>query len=896
MRPPWLARLVLSWLAPREIRDALLDDLDEAFRVEAARRRPRAARLWYWRQAATGAPPLMKMQIRRATRRRRQERSSVTVLDTLARDLRYSLRLLARTPAFTAAAVITLGLGIGANAAVFSVTRAVLLQPLPYGAPDRLVMVWKGEDRSSVTHLSLAEIASYAAEAESLMDVGGYVETNVNLTGGDDPERVRAGSVTANLFDILQVQPFRGRTFVAADGRPGADRVVIVAHGLWMRRFGAEPDIVGRTIPVNEDLHTVIGIMPPPFRLPLDYRAERPTEVWVPQQVDPARPGAWGDRSYLGVGRLRPGAVPSSATSELAVIADRWVRAGYVADEGDGGLLRSAVPMDDFVTGPVRPTLLMLAGAVGCVLLIACANVMNLLLARADVRRREVAVRTAVGASRWQIGRQIAVECAVLSAVGAGLGIALALAGLRIVVAAHPSSLPRLEHAAIDGPVLAFTAVVAVLTALVSGLLPAFRLSRSDLGRVLNEGGRGETPDRARRAVRRALITVQLAGSVVLVIAAGLLVRSLIELYRVDLGFNPTNVLTAQIQLPRSRYPDAAAVVAFYREVTQRVEGVPGVSAAGAVRVLPLARHIGDWSITIQGRPYVREENPNGDFQWVTPGYFETMGIQLLRGRRLTVRDRENAPLVAVINDTMAERYWPGGSALGGRFHMGGPDSTNPRLTIVGIVGTARHNAVTEAPRAEMYLPHAQLPESIGGAARAMALVARTTRNPEAVAGDIREIVRAMDRSLPLSETRTMEQITATALGTPRFASLWLGLFAALALVLAAVGTYGTISLLVSERSREIGIRMALGAGRASIAVMILGEGLVLGAVGAGLGVAGAMAVTRLLATLVYGVDTLDPVTFTSVPLVVVFVALLACVPPARRAASVDPVVTLRAN
>jgi putative ABC transport system permease protein len=806
--------------------------------------------------------------------------------------LRYALKRLFRDRAYAAVAILTLGLGIGANTAIFSLVKTILLQPLPYADPARLVMVWDATAPGETTHLSVQEIVSYGRDAKSLAQMAASMEMNASLTGGQEPERVRAAAVTANLFETLGVRSLRGRTFTGPDGRPGAPDIVVIGHGLWLRRFGGDPDAIGGRMQLNGRPHTIVGVMPADFRLPLDYRAERPTEAWVPLTIDPADLGQWGDRSYTGIARLKPDVAPAVATSEFKVIRDRWIRAGFVADQGERSFVRWAVPMQTFVTGGVRGPLLLLFGAVAFVLLIACANVMNLLLAKADVRRREIAVRAALGAARRHLIGQLLLDSALLAALGGLVGFALARGGLQILTTLRPANLPRIENVGLDGSVLLFTTALSIVTGLLFGLVPALQLSRPDLVETLKDGGRGGTAGRSRHAIRRALVIGQLAFSVVLVVGAGLLIRSLFALQRIDLGFNPASVLTAQIQLPATDYPEPADVVRFYRTLTARLAEIPAVQAAGAVRILPLTRTIGDWSIVLEGRPHSREENPNGDFQACTPGYFRAMGLTLARGRLLDETDRENAPMSVVINETMAERYWPGQDALGRRFHMSTGDQ--PWLTIVGIVRNVRHNAVVEEPRAEMYLPHAQLPREIGYAPRSMTLVLRTETDPRAVVGALRETVRGLDRNLPIFDIRTMEDVTAAAVAQPRFTALLLGLFAGLALMLAAIGIYGTISLLVAERAQEIGIRMALGAGRRSILGWILRQGMILAGAGIAIGVAGALLLTRLLATLVYGVGTLDPLTFAMVPAFLSVVALAACVTPARRAASVDPVVALR--
>ena len=812
----------------------------------------------------------------------------------LSRNVRHAISRLLRDRGFTAVTVLTLALGIGANTAVFSLVKAALLSPLPYGDADRLTAIW-GPDRAEQTHLSLREVYTYPRETHSFVDIAGYQEYDASFTGGQEPELIRGGSATPNLFEVTRTPALLGRTFTTADTANGTSHVIVISHGLWQRRFGGAPDIVGREIQVNGRARTIIGVMPASFRLPNDYASIRPTEAWVPEVVNPANLGAWGSRSYAALARLKDDVSPAAATSELSVVASQWVKAGFVRAQPDGSLgalARRVIPAQEFITGQVRGSLLILFGSVTFVLLIACANVANLQLARADVRRREVAVRTALGAGRTHIVSQLLTESVLLSLAGAAAGLAVAWAGLQIVITLRPANLPRLDETTLDGSVLLFTAILAIATGILFGLLPALQLSKPDVTGVLKDGGRSGTAGRSRQLARRGLVVLQLASSVVLALAAGLLIRSLIELNRIDLGFNPANVLTAQLQVPATSYPQPPDVVRFYRQTTERVAQVPGVRAAGAVRVLPLARTIGDWSIKIEGRPYVPEENPNGDFQAVTPGYFEAMGLKLVRGRFLTGDDREDTMPAVVINDTMAARYWPNEDAIGRQFIMGTDDK--PWLTIVGIVATVRHNTVVEAPRNEMYLAHAQLPAHIGSAPRGMTLVVKTDGNPAALAGQVRDAVRAIDSNLPVSDIRSMDDVTASALSQPRFITFLLALFAGTALTLAAIGIYGTISLLVSERMQEMGIRLALGANPGTILKMVIGQGMLLTMIGLGIGLAGAAILTRTLSGLIYGVGTLDPLTFVTVPALLCLVALAACFLPARRAASVDPITTLR--
>jgi predicted permease len=815
-------------------------------------------------------------------------------MERLSHLLRHAVATLTRDRAFAAVSILTLALGIGANTAVFSLVKAALLTPLPYGDADRLTAIW-GPDRGESTHLSLREVWTYPRETQSFVDIAGYQEYDASFTGGQEPELIRGGSATPNLFEVTRTPALLGRVFTPADTAGGASDVIVIGHGLWQRRFGGAADVIGRSIQVNGRARTIIGVMPASFRLPADFASLRPTEAWVPEVVNPSNLGAWGNRSYFGLARLQDGITATTASAELPLVGERWIKAGHVRARPDGSLgslARRVIPAQEFITGQVRGMLLILFGSVAFVLLIACANVANLQLARADVRRREVAVRAALGAGRGQIVSQLLTESVLLSLAGAAAGIAVAWAALQVVVTLRPADLPRLDETTLDAPVLLFTAALAIVTGVLFGLLPALQLSRPDVTGVLKDGGRTGTAGRSRQLARRGLVVLQLASSVVLALAAGLLIRSLIELNRIDLGFEPRNVLTAQLQVPATDYPQPADVVRFHRQAVERVRQIAGVEAVGSVRVLPLARQIGDWSIKIEGRPYVPEENPNGDYQAVTPGYFEAMGLKLLRGRFLSDADREDAMPAVVINDTMAARYWPNQDALGRQFMMGTDDK--PWLTIVGIVGTVRHNAVVEEARNEMYIAHSQLPGHIGGAPRGMTLVVKTAGNPLGVAGQVRDAIRSIDRNLPISDIKTMESVTAAALSQPRFVTFLLALFAGVALTLAAIGIYGTVSLLVAERTQEMGIRLALGANPPAILKLVLGQGMLLTAIGLALGVAGSVALTRTLAGLVYGVGTLDPLTFVAVPLLLSIVALLACLLPAKRAASVDPITTLR--
>jgi putative ABC transport system permease protein len=811
-------------------------------------------------------------------------------MTALGSDLRVAVRRLVGRPLFTAAAVLVLGLGIGASGVVLSLARVVVLQPLPYAEPGRLVLLWNAREPGETTWLSAQEVVSYGRDAAALQRVDAYTTTSGSLTGGGEPERVTSAATTPGLFETLGVAPLLGRTFQPDDVAAGASSPVVIGHGLWQRRFGGDPGLVGQTVQLDGRARTVIGVMPASFRLPLDYRAERPTELWTVLTWDASNLGSWGNRSYIGVARLAPGRTPADATSELAVVAGRWVQAGFVADQGDGGLQRSAVPVATLVTGGVRGAMGLLVAAVLTMLILASANVAGLVMIGAEARRQDMAVRTALGASRGRLMRQLAVEHGVLALAGGLAGLGLAAAGVRAIARYAPTALPRAGELALDTPAVLLLAASAAVAGVACGLLPVLRLSRTNAAN-LADATRGSSA-RPRQRARQALVVLQVAASVMLLLGATLLARTLVALQRVDLGLTTERVLTAEIQLPASSYPAPGDVVGFFRRVTEALAEHPAVEAAGAVRVLPLSRTIGDWSIRLEGRPYSPAENPNADYQAATPGYFDAVGLRIVRGRAITAADRENAPLVAVINETMAARYWPGQDPIGRRFMMGTDDK--PWLTVVGVVGQVRHNAIVEEPRAEMYIAHAQLPAHLGSAPRGMALTVKARGDAAALAPVLRDAVRAIDPQLPLGNLRTLDDLAATHLAQARFTAWMLSGFAALALVLAVVGLYGAVSLVTDERAPEIGVRMALGAERASILRLILSEGVALTAAGAGLGLAISAAVAGTLAGQLYGVRPHDPLTFALVPALFCAVAVVASLVPARRAARLDPIAVIR--
>lgn len=813
----------------------------------------------------------------------------------LAEDARYGLRRLIHQPAFTAAALLTLALGIGANAAVFGLVRGVLRSPLPYGAPDRLVVLWERTgSQSSETWLSAREWLEYqAATARSFAQLAAYTDLDANLTEGGEPERVRAARVTGNLFATLAVPAARGRTFTAAEDNAGHDDVVVLGWNLWQRRFGADPGIVGRAIRVNGRPRTVLGVMPAGFRLPLDYREAQPTELWVPAAIDRTADLPFGDRSYYLIGRLREGVTPARATAALDQTMHTWIERGFIHANNEPPS-RAALPLDGFLARGVAPALRLLFGAVLLVLLVACANVAHLMLARSDARRREMATRAALGAGRLRILRQLLVESGLLAGMGALLGLLLAWLGTRATVALTPVNVIRTRGASLDAAVLLYTALLTVAATLLAGLTPALRLARVEVAAALRSS-RGDVAP-LRRRLRQGLVVLESCLSVVLVIGAGLLARSFGELRQIQLGFDPHDVLTFRVELPTTSYPEVGRVIGFPQQLLARLERLPRVRAAGAARVLPLSDPIGNWSLTLENHPAAPGQNIPADWQIVSPGYFEAMRLQLRAGRFLTRADGADAPLVAVVNQTMAQRYWPGEDPIGKRFHLG--TLNQPWIEIVGVTRDVRRNAVIEDPRPEMYLPHAQFARDKGGGApsRGMTFVIRTERDPLALVPAVRAQVRALDPTLPIAEVRTMRSVAAAALAQARFTTILVAAFAGLALVLAAIGLYGVIAFIAARRTREIGIRMALGARSRSIAALVMTEGLTLAAAGTLLGLAVSVWTTRFLAGQLYGVSRFDALTFALVPAILLATAALASYLPARRAARVAPHTALRTD
>ncbi len=810
--------------------------------------------------------------------------------DGLRSDLRFAVRTLRPTPAFTAIAVITLALGIGANTAIFSIVNAVLLSPLPWTEPDRAVMIWSKWTAFDKTWVASGEVNDYRRRSQTLASVAAWSDGQINLTGDGEPERVAYAQVTANLFDTLGTGVAAGRTFTAREDVPNGPALVVLGHGLWSRRYGADPSVIGRRILLNGEPFEVVGVMPRDFVLPTDFENPEPTQLWTPLQLDPADTDH-GSHGYYAAGRLKPGFTVQQAADELSGIAAAMTREGlYPAQMQFDTVVLS---LTDEVVGKVRPAVWLLLGAVGFLLLIACANVANLLFARAEARQREIAVRSALGASPGRVVWQLLSESLVLSTLAAACGLLLAYAAVRFVAWWDPANIPRVAQAAVDAKALGFTAVVAVLTSLLFGLAPAIRTTRVDLTDSLKDG-QTTSGGGARQRFRNALVVVEMALAVVLLVGAGLMIRSLWSLQRIDLGLNPSGVLTMRLSLPQAGYDTPEEVVAFYARLVDRIRTLPGVQSAGMIRSLPLGATIGDSGVMVDGYVPPPGTNAKGDWQIATDGYIEAMGERIVRGRAFTAGDRTTTQPVAMINEEMARRYWQDRDALGGRFRLGG--TNRPWITVVGIVADVKHNGITGVVKEKFYIPHTQWHLSRGSAIRSMSLVIRTSGEPSALTGAVRREISALDPSLPVADVRTMDDVVGATLSAPRFTGLLMMVFAALAMTLSAIGIYGVLSYLVSRRTREIGIRVAIGAGRAQVLRMIMGQALALTLLGVVVGLAGSIWAARLMQPMLHGVTPGDPLTFAAVAVLLALVAGVASLVPAVRATRVDPILALKAE
>ena len=806
-------------------------------------------------------------------------------------DLRLGLRALLRAPAFASVAILTLALGMAANTAIFTVIDAVVLDALPYAEPERRIMIWSRWRGFDKTWTNPFESLAYAEGCPSLERVAYWQTGAANLTGDGEPVRVAVGWVTAGAFDTLGARPLLGRGFAPEEDRPEGPPVAVLGHALWQGRYGGDPGILGRLVSLDGVPHEVVGVMPPGFALPTDFRehAADPTQLWTPRATEPEELLDPDGHSDYAAGVLAPGADVARVNDELRAAADRFVSVDPFYAETR--FTAFAVPLREEIVGPYRPALLLLAGAVAFLLLIACANVANLLLARAEARHREMAVRTAVGAGRGRLVRQLLTEGLVLALVSAALGLLLAQAGLGLLEATVPVRIPRALAAGVNVRALVFTTALSCLTTLLFALAPALHTLRHDLASSLKEGGR-HPGGLARRRWRSALIVAESAFAVLLAVGAGLMARSLHGLGQIDLGLDPQGVLTASLALPRSDYETPDQVSAFHRELLREVRVLPGVEAAGLLRLLPLGQTIGTWGITVEGSERLDGLPIGADWQVASSGAAEALHLRLRRGRLISDGDVVEAPQVAVINEAMARHAWPGQEPLGRRFRMG--SEGRPWITVVGVVADVRHNGLTGVVKPKFYRPMDQYPVSTGYPLRNVHLVARTASDPLALVPSLRAALRRIAPGVPLAGVRAMEEVVAGSIAAPRFAGSLLALFGTLALGLAAVGIYGVLSYTVNERAAEIGVRMVLGARPGEVALRVVGEALALAAAGVGAGVALALLLTRLMRSLLHEVAPGDPLTLAAAALALLAVALVASWRPARRAATLDPAVALR--
>ena len=809
-------------------------------------------------------------------------------METLVQDVRYALRTLRARPAFTLVAVLTLALGIGANATIFSVVNELLLRPLPFREPERLVTVL-GVREGKREGVSYPDLLDFQRESRAFSGIALLAGQTVNFTGGDTPDRLRGAFVTGGVFDVIGVKAAVGRTFTDAESEMGrAVPVVVVSHALWRTRFGGDPTLVGRALQLNGRPFEVIGILPAGFRSPFDE-----PDVWIPVPFHTSRTPDWSrtgkgafertSRYVPALGRLAPGATVAEAHAELATVADRLARAHPESNAGWGV---DVEPLQRTLTGDVRAALLTLFAVVGVVLLIACANVANLLPARAAARRREMSLRAALGAGRGRLVRQLLTESVVLAAAGGAVGLLLAHVGLRGLLAVVPSSFILFRRVAVDGDVLLFSLLLVAGCGVLFGLAPALHASRANLNEAFVARGGSALAAPGRFTARNVFVVAQVALSIVLLVAAGLLTRSLVGLQRVDPGFDPRGVLTMEFRLPATKYTEDAQSAAFMERAIAEIRRVPGVRSAALARAAPFSYNGATAGYVVEGRePAPGQEPPETQLNTVTPGYFATLGIPLRGGRDFTEADRAAAPAVAVVNEALVRREWPGGSALGKRLRAA---DGGPWLTVVGVVGNAKHYALGDPPAAQVYIPYAQSPGIFA------TIVARTAGDPLALAPAVRAAIWSVDRDQPVWKIRTLDGMIRASLGQQRFTMGLVAGFAAVALLLVGIGIYGVMSYAVAQRTQEVGVRLALGAQRGEVLRLVVRQGLALTGVALAVGLAGALAAARVLASQLHGVSTADPLTFAVVPVVLGAVALVATYLPARRASRLDPMVALR--
>ena len=812
------------------------------------------------------------------------------MLDTIRNDIRQSFRRLKSHPAFTAVVLITLALGIGANTAIFSVVNTVLLRPLPYKQPGELVTVQHHYPSLELdAPVSAPGFREYRDNTHVFDKVAVEASWAANLTGVGDPDRLRGGRVSGLYFQTMGVPAALGRTLLPEEDEPGRNHVVVLSDGVWKRLFGGQRSIIGSTVSLNSEAYTVVGVMPPSFR---DFWSHD-VEIWTPLALSPDNFALDNFTSeWLNLtARLEPGVTLDQASRDMRAFAEQLKRDH--SSEFPPNWTLKVTSLNEIATGDIRPALLVLLGAVGFVLLIACANVANLLLARAAGRTKEVAIRSALGAERWDLIRQLLTESIVLSLIGGAIGLLLAYWSVRALVAVNPSNIPRIQELGLDGNVLIFTAIVSVATGVIFGVAPALQMSKGDLQSTLREGGRSGSGDRGGQRVRRALVVTEVALALTLLIGAGLLVKSSARLAGVDPGFNPHDILTFNLSLPEIKYPSDTATIAFFDAVIPRIAQVPGVRAAGATSVMPFGGSWSTGSFNVEGYdPPPNGNGPWGDIRVISPGFLETLRVPLLAGHIFTEQDARSPFRVAVVDDEFVRRFYKSpADAIGKRLWRGSPTLTDSTryVTIVGVVGHTKHEGLAADPRVQLYVPYAQF-----GDVNNMAIAVRTAGDPTRYVGAIRDAIRSVDRDEPMAQVRTLDDLVSESMGQRRLSMVLLGVFAGIALLLASVGIYGVMSYSVVQRTREMGLRMALGAKQRDVLALVLRQGMTLVLAGVAIGVICALALTRVIANQLYSVRPTDPVTFAAVAILLAIIALVATLLPAWRATRVDPTVALR--
>jgi putative ABC transport system permease protein len=818
-------------------------------------------------------------------------------MDGFLRDIRYGLRGLLKRPGFSVIALVTLALGIGANTAIFSVVNTVLLRPLPYREPGRLVMIWGNFRSLNMMRLgaSAPEFVDFKNQGNAFSNLAAFRQMSFNITGEPGPQRVSGLRVTTELFSVLGVTPLAGRALVADDENPGHDRVAVISQRLWQTRFGGNPNLtqlLGHSITLDGENYTVVGIMPRDFQFPFGEDETQRADIWVPAVFSP---GELNDRdryNYQVIGRLKPGVKTAEARVEMDTIGRRLEQQyprSYRGPKGeDGGWQVTVTSLEDEVVGNVRLLLWVLLGVVAFVMLIACANVTNLSLARASTRQREIAIRTALGASRGLVIRQMLTESALLGLLGGALALPLAAWGIELLIALGPRDIPRLSEVKLDLRVLGFTLGVSLFTGLLSGIAPAWRSAGARVNDALKEASKSMTSGAARQRLRSLLVVSEIALALVLLIGAGLMLKSFRRLLAVDPGFNSDRVLTAQVWLPPARYAEPGAKLNFFAELLTRIRALPGVESASFTTGVPLTGVTFGAPFSIEGRPFdPTGKPPHAYIRTIAPEYFRTLDIALQQGRDFNDQDTGTSTLVVIINQTFARDFF-NGSAIGKRFKIGGPQSPRPWLQIAGVVRDVKADGLDAQTVPELYLPFSQ------NTGPAMTLVARTAGDPTGSVAAVRREVLSIDKDQPVYNIRMMNQLLGASIAQRRFNMLLLGAFAVLALLLAVLGLFGVLAYSVAQRTHEIGLRLALGAQPSDVLKLIVGNGMTLALIGVAIGLAGAFALTRLLTTLLFGVTPTDAATFATVSVGLMVVALFACFIPARRATKVDPLVALR--